>query len=148
MDKEYFKLSTKFEKSYIKIASFFLQYTDCIITYLYSIFPLHCKTVWSSTICTSYIFCNFRLNTGDIGATAGEDYTSIVNREITIPTTTTQISETILISNDQILENDETFSVTVTSLSTPHLAAVDPEVTVVTITDNDSKGNSNGSLVY
>ena len=70
-----------------------------------------------------------------------------MNREITIPTTTTQISETILISNDQILENDETFSVTVSSLSTPHLAAVDPEVTVVTITDNNSKGY-NGSLVY
>ena len=82
---------------------------------------------------------HFRLNTANIEATAGEDYTSVVNKDISISTTTTQIIETISISNDGILENDETFSITVTSLSALHLAAVNPPVTVVTITDDDSK---------
>ena len=82
---------------------------------------------------------HFRINTANIEATAGEDYTSVVNKDITIPTTTIQIFETVSISNDVILENDETFSITVTSQSAPHLAAVNPAVTVVTITDDDSK---------
>ena len=62
-----------------------------------------------------------------------------MDKDIIIPTSATEISETITILKDGILENDETFSVTVTSRSAPHLVTDNPVVTVVTITDNDGK---------
>ncbi|CAB4025377.1 partial, partial [Paramuricea clavata] len=78
-----------------------------------------------------------RLNTANIGATAGSDYTSIVDKNITILPSVTVISETIAISEDGILENNETFSVTVASRSLPHLVTAGPAVAIVTIEDND-----------
>ena len=87
----------------------------------------------------------YRLSTGNIGATAGQDYIGIVDKDIIIPTSATEISETFPILENGILENNETFSVTVTSRSAPHLVTANPAVTVVTITDNDGK-NLNGAL--
>ena len=58
----------------------------------------------------------------------------------------TEIFETISISEDGILENNETFSVTVASRSTPHLVTDIPANTVVTIIDNDGKSLS-GALI-
>jgi hypothetical protein len=81
----------------------------------------------------------YRLSTGNIGATAGQDYIGIADKDIIIPTSATEISETIPILENGILENDETFSVTITSRSAPHLVTANPVVTVVTITDNDGK---------
>lgn len=83
----------------------------------------------------------FRLNTGNGGATAGDDYTSIPNRDVNIPTSANVISLTIPIREDGKLENDEIFTVTVTSQSAPHLITATPAITVVTITDNDGTNN-------
>ena len=71
------------------------------------------------------------------GAAGGEDFNSIANKDIAIPTTATVITETISITDDGILEFDETFSVTVTSRSEPHLITAAPASTIVTIDDND-----------
>lgn len=46
-----------------------------------------------------------------------------------------------------ILENDETFSVTVASRSSPHLITAAPSVTTVTIEDNDGKDFSNALIL-
>ena len=62
-----------------------------------------------------------------------------MNKDITILPSVTEIFERISISDDGILENDETFSVSVTSQSTPRLVTGNPANTVVTITDNDGK---------
>ncbi|XP_028394545.1 uncharacterized protein LOC114518753 [Dendronephthya gigantea] len=78
-----------------------------------------------------------RLNTGNAGATAGADYTSITNRDVNIPTYANVISLTIPIREDGILENNEIFTVTVTSQSLPRLITANPAITIVTIMDND-----------
>jgi hypothetical protein len=88
-----------------------------------------------------------RLNTANIGATAESDYTSIGNKDITILPSVTVLSETITISEDGILENDETFSVTVASRSSPHLITASPAVTIVTIEDNDGKDFGNALIL-
>ena len=69
----------------------------------------------------------------------GVDYESGPYR-VTIPAGQLSIQFNIVINDDNILERDENFGVTINATSLPsHVNVTDPNHTTVTILDNDGK---------
>lgn len=72
-------------------------------------------------------------------AMGGSDYISLVNETITFEPNDTTKDIPIMIINETLVENNETFSVILTSESSPMLVVEDPNTTHVTIRNDDSK---------
>lgn len=70
----------------------------------------------------------------------GIDYVGLVNKTIKFKPNESMAKEiSITIINEKLVENNETFSVMLTSESSPMLVVKDPNITVVTIDNDDGK---------
>ena len=76
------------------------------------------------------------VNTADIQATAGDDYTAIVNQTATITAGQTSTTVVVTVNDDAITESNETFAVNLTNARFNNV--VDPNR--VTIGDNQAIG--------
>ena len=82
------------------------------------------------------------INTGDICVhlTAGDDYTGSGPFYITFPAGHDNVTFMILITNDDVVENTETFTLSINPSSLPSGVTIgDPSQATVTIIDDDSK---------
>jgi hypothetical protein len=78
-------------------------------------------------------------STSDGSATAGSDYTA-VSGTLNFPEGSSSKTITVPVSDDSLVEGDETFSV-ILSNPTGEVDLVNPSTTIVTIADNDTLGN-------
>jgi len=74
-------------------------------------------------------------NTSDSSATAGSDYTAVIGGSVNFIVGQTNQSFTISIADNALVENNETFNITLSSPTNATLLA--PASTTVTIMDND-----------
>ena len=78
-----------------------------------------------------------QLDTADVSATAGDDYTAVTASTVTIPANETSTTTTVPITDDTLDELVETFTATISSPSTGLLLKTGGDIATVTITDND-----------
>ena len=85
------------------------------------------------------ILISYSLETNSITAIDGSDYTK-PSETITFKPNETMVKNiTINIIDETLVENNETFSVILTSRSSPMLVVEDPNTTFVTILNDDGK---------
>lgn len=96
---------------------------------------------WYFTFWFRIFVCGFvRLDTNNITADPDEDYEHFVNKTETFnPGGSYKIDVPISINGDDLVENNETFSVTLLSQSSPELVVADPNNTIITIVESDGK---------
>ena len=71
--------------------------------------------------------------------TGGVDYTPLVSVPLVFNSSQTQITVPIIINNDSLVEDDETFSAMISlAVATPRVT-LNPNRAALTITDSDSK---------
>ena len=71
--------------------------------------------------------------------TGGVDYTSLVSVPLVFNSSQTQITVPIVIYNDSLVEDDETFSATISLAVATPVVTLSPNRANLTITDTDSK---------
>ena len=102
-----------------------------------------CVDALSGPPAARFVAGGVRLNSNNGTATAGADYTAVNNRELTFNSVGQQCTN-ILVTNDNFDENNETFTVSVTlapeTRAVDSAILVDPDLTTVTITDDDTRG--------
>ena len=100
-----------------------------------SLFKLKASmVVHQVSICSGYVFVKSCWQ-----SCKGNDYTSGPYNVI-FPTGNTSVSFDVPITNDNILESNETFSLNIISSSVPDQVIIgNPRQSAVTIVDNDSK---------
>lgn len=85
-----------------------------------------------------YVLCLPSLSTSNVDAISGNDYTAIVNRQITFnPMNTIPQTVTVTINDERIVENDERFTATLTAVDGVNVSP-SGATTTVTIVDDDS----------
>jgi hypothetical protein len=75
------------------------------------------------------------VSTADITALAGTDYTAIVNQAVTIAKDTTSKTVTVKLNGDTLIENDETFKLSITKIDG---AKIGDGEAIGTITNDDT----------
>ena len=96
----------------------------------------YCHTKQTFLMLNCPIFQNVYIHMYSIPSCTGEDFT-IPDQSISLSPGTTQQRLTIPITNDQILENMETFSITISVLDKG--TTVQPNSTTISIEDDDSE---------
>ena len=92
-------------------------------------------TTTLNKLCQCFAVCTSKMCT-PVSSCTGEDFT-IPDQSINLSPGTTQQQLTIPITNDQILENTETFSITISVLDKG--TTVQPNSTTISIEDDDSE---------